>query len=856
MSPETQEKVRRFATPGEDPGDPVSYVIAHDPKESLTLTEVLSYLKTALADRYQIERELGQGGMAIVYLARDLRHRRDVALKILKPQLAPLIGADRFTREIEIAAGLSHPHILPLLDSGSFSMGEGATSQLIPYYVMPYVEGESLRSRLDREGKLPADEAIRLARETADALDYAHRQGVVHRDIKPENILLSEGHAVVADFGIARAVGVAGGSRLTATGLAVGTPLYMSPEQVAGEGEADGRSDLYSLGTVLFETLTGRLPFSGDSAQSAMAKRVLEPPPLVRISGAQVSARVEKALARALATRRDDRFATAGEFSIALATTGEVATVSAGSRRARWLGIAAVALIAALLLAQRFLGDTQAPITSLAIMPLSNSGDDSETQYLSDGIHEAVADLLRRLPALTVTAPSLVRQIQRQRPTATTEQLGRELNVGAVLTWDLRPANDSLHVRAELLRIPGGDLLWSSRYDRPARDLLAVQGDIARTISESLKLTLTGEEVETLTRLPTRDPVAYDLYLRGWNLALRSSPLGATLGLENTDSALKYANQALARDPNFASGYMLRSALYISYAFRGWRKPFGPVADTAWADMERAFALDSTLAMAWSNRGQISLYLTDDWPSVRRDLSTAVRLDSDHPWARMYYGIYLGEFEGQLDSAITHLQHAVAIDPQPFYNNTLGDLLMRARRYPEAIGALREALRVDAGLPGPRSRLIQSYERTGQWREALEARRQAPDTTRLGAFTRAFTAEGASGYRRVLEQEVRARVDSMIRGLAGPRNEVADTVPPLQEARIALLFASLDDWPSTMEWTRRALQRRPRQLRWFVVHPDLAGLRTNPEFLALVRQADLDDLLRRVSESSNPIPHP
>lgn len=786
--------------------------------------------------------------MAVVYLARDLRHRRDVALKILKPQLAPLIGVDRFSREIEIAAGLSHPHILPLLDSGSFRMGEGDSATLIPYYVMPYVEGESLRSRLDREGKIPTDEAIQLARETADALDYAHRQGVVHRDIKPENILLSEGHAVVADFGIARAVGVAGGSRLTATGLAVGTPLYMSPEQVAGEGEADGRSDLYSLGTVLFEMLTGRLPFSGESAQSAMAKRVLEPPPPVRTSGAQVSAKVEKALARALATKRENRFATAGEFSAALATTGEVATLSTGTKRARWLGFAAVILVAGFLVAQRFLGDSRSPITSLAIMPLSNSGDDTETQYLSEGILEAVADLLRRLPALTVTAPSLVRQLQQQRPTATTEELGRELKVGAVLTWDLRPANDSIHVRAELLRVPGGDLLWSSRYNRSISDVLAVQGEIARTISESLKITLTGAEVETLARLPTRDPVAYDLYLRGWNLTLRSAPLGASLGRENADSALVYANKALARDPDFARAYVMRSILYTSYSFRGWRKPFGAVVDTAWADMKRVFALDSTLASAWSNRGQLSLYLTDDWPSVRRDLSTAVRLDADYPWARMYYGIYLGEFEGQLDSAVTHLQHAVALDPQPFYYNTLGDLLMRARRYDEAIGALREALRIDPALPGPRTRLIQSYERTGRWSEALEARRQAPDTSRLGAFTRAFNAEGESGYRRLLAQDTHARIDAMIGALQGPRNEVADTVPPLPEARIALLYASLGEWGTTMDWVRRALERRPRQLRWFVAHPDLAGLRSNPEFLALVHQAELDDLLRRVSE--------
>ncbi len=238
------------------------------------MADLFARLQAALADRYTIERELGRGGMATVYLAQDLKHHRKVAIKVLKPELAAALGPERFLQEIEIAAGLTHPHILPLHDSGE------ATGVL--YYVMPYVEGETLRNRLDRAGQLPLAEAVQITREVADALSYAHRHDVVHRDIKPENILLEAGHAVVSDFGIARAITAAGGEKLTGTGIAVGTPGYMSPEQGAASARVDERSDIYSLGCVLYEMLAGEPPYTGPSAQIVIAKRLTDPVPSVR----------------------------------------------------------------------------------------------------------------------------------------------------------------------------------------------------------------------------------------------------------------------------------------------------------------------------------------------------------------------------------------------------------------------------------------------------------------------------------------------------------------------------------------------------------------------------------------------
>jgi eukaryotic-like serine/threonine-protein kinase len=268
-------------------------------------------LRAALADRYHLERELGSGGMAIVYLAQDLKHRRQVAIKVLRPELAAALGRERFLREVTTTANLRHPHILPLFDSGE--AGE------FLFYVMPLVEGESLRGRLAREKQLPLDDALRIAREVADALDHAHAHGLVHRDIKPANILLENGHAVVADFGIARAITAAGGEALTETGLSLGTPLYMSPEQAAGEPSMDGRSDQYALGCVLYEMLGGEPPFTGRTAQAILARRLGEPVPPLRTVRESVPVHVEQAINRALSKAPADRFATAKQFVEALA---------------------------------------------------------------------------------------------------------------------------------------------------------------------------------------------------------------------------------------------------------------------------------------------------------------------------------------------------------------------------------------------------------------------------------------------------------------------------------------------------------------------------------------------------------
>ena len=332
-------------------------------------SSVISRLSAALAGRYAIERELGAGGMATVYLALDLKHDRRVALKVLRPELASDLAADRFLREIKLAARLTHPHILPLFDSGE------ADGYL--YFVMPVVEGESLRDRLKKVRQLGVEEALKIAIQVADALDYAHRHDVVHRDVKPENIMLHEGHAVVTDFGIGKAVVAAARETeaLTHTGMVVGKPAYVSPDQAAGDADIDGRSDLYSFGCVLYEMLTGEQPFTGPTVQAILAKRFVHTPPSVAEARPLVPTRVSRAVARLLAPLPADRFATAAQLVAALQSDDAPASA-----------------------------DSAMEEKSVAVLPFANISRDSENEHFADGITEEIINALSQLPGLRVAA--------------------------------------------------------------------------------------------------------------------------------------------------------------------------------------------------------------------------------------------------------------------------------------------------------------------------------------------------------------------------------------------------------------------------------------------------------------------
>ncbi|MGE5925898.1 MAG: protein kinase domain-containing protein, partial [Gemmatimonadota bacterium] len=495
-------------------------------------------LSDALSDRYRVERELGRGGMAVVYLAHDLRHGRPVALKVLNPELAHALGAERFEREIHVAARLQHPHILTVLDSGE------AAGQL--WFTMPFVEGESLRSRLARESQLPVDEAVRIAREAADALDYAHRHGIVHRDIKPDNILLSDGHALVADFGIARALS-AGGEHLTATGSSIGTAAYMSPEQAAGEREVDGRSDIYSLGIVLYEMLAGGTPFAASTPQATIARRFTEDPAPVRSQRPSVPEHVERALQRALARTAADRFTTARAFGEALTAvpvaaatvTTPVGTPAAPApsalarvrRTPAYLALAVGLLIGGGALfawsrsgekadatAELRAGSAATGAVRIAVLPFENLGDSADA-YFADGVTDAVRGKLAEINGLEVIARSSSQEYAGA--TKPAEQIADELGVHYLLTGTARwvkgaDGTSRVQVRPELVEIGDGSAhtRWGEAFNAPLTDVFEVQEQIAGQVSGALDVALGTSDRERLAEEPTKDLEAYNLYLQ------------------------------------------------------------------------------------------------------------------------------------------------------------------------------------------------------------------------------------------------------------------------------------------------------------------------------------------------------
>ena len=451
-----------------------------------SMLEAPERLQEALADRYPIERPLGRGGMATVYLARDLKHHRPVAVKVLHPELAAGLGSERFLREIRIEAGLQHPHILPLHDSGE------AAGFL--YYVMPFVAGESLRQRLAREGRLSLADAIRIGSNVADALAYAHAHGVVHRDIKPENILLSNGHALVADFGIAKAVEAAGDSKLTETGWGMGTPAYMSPEQIVGE-PVDGRSDIYGLGCVVYEMLTGHPPFPADNARAMFTRHQVDPPPPISAERPEIPAHVQDAVLTALAKLPGDRFTTASEFIERLTMPGgaRVARPSFRIREAlrsrRRVLIASAAAVALLGGGWAYLRGHPAAIggghgSSVAVLPIADLGGDTSQAYVAAGLTEQlITDLAQSRDLRVINRLTMEKYAQRRE---TPRQVAGALGVDAVLTGSLQRIGDSVHFTAQLIPKGSDRAVWAESYGGTRADLLRIQREIAWTVAARL----------------------------------------------------------------------------------------------------------------------------------------------------------------------------------------------------------------------------------------------------------------------------------------------------------------------------------------------------------------------------------
>jgi serine/threonine-protein kinase len=581
-----------------------------------------------LEGRYRIEREIGRGGMATVYLADDARHRRKVALKLLLPELAAAVGPERFLREIEIAAQLSHPHIVPLYDSGD------ADGQL--YYVMPFIDGETLRQRLDREGQLPIEDVIRITQQVGSALDYAHARNVVHRDIKPENILLYEGEALLADFGIAAAVRHAGSGRITGTGVVVGTPVYMSPEQALGE-ETDKRSDLYSLGCVTYEMLAGEPPHLGPNAQSIIAKRVTDPVPSVRRLRPAVPLAVEQAVSRAIAKYPSDRFASLAQFAAALRAPVK----------------------------------TETP--TVAVLPFRNLSSDRDNEYFADGITEDVIAHLSKIRSLKVLSRASVMPFKDRRQGI--GEIAASLGATTVLDGSVRRAGDRVRIVATLMDPVSDTQLWVETYDRQLTDIFAIQTDVALHIVEALRAGLTRDEQTRVSKEATSDVEAYQLYLRGRQWLVKFTPQGYRRAIELYEAAI-------ARDPRYAHAHAALAMAYVELSETGTIETTD-ARRRARAEADMALRLDPDLGPGHTSMGYLKTAIEYDWAGAEWHFKRALELC---PGNADVYDLYarLCNALRRFDEALTLLERAVDLDPLTHKTDIIGALL-RVGRFEDAI---------------------------------------------------------------------------------------------------------------------------------------------------------------------------
>jgi serine/threonine protein kinase/Flp pilus assembly protein TadD len=611
-------------------------------------------LRQALADVYAIDRELGKGGMATVYLAQDTKHDRVVALKVLHPDLAASLGPDRFLREIKLAARLNHPHILPLFDSGQ---ADGFL-----YYVMPYVEGESLRERLDREHQLPIDEAVHHGRAIASALDYAHRQGIVHRDIKPENVMLYEGEAMVMDFGIAKAVSAAGTETLTQTGMMVGTPAYVSPEQAAGETNIDGKSDQYSLACVVYEMITGERPFSGATPQAIMAKRFSETPKPLRALRSTVPESVEKAVTRAMSTDGGSRYSTTAQFGQALAS-GNLSTPTGTES----LPVAAVSAA-----------------KSVAVLPFANLSSDADSEYFTDGMADEIINALSKIQSLRVA--SRTSSFAFKGKSEDISEIGRKLKVSSVLEGSMRKMGNKLRITAQLINAADGYQLWSERYDREVEDVFAIQDDISQAIVKALRVILSEGEKKQIEKARAVDVKAYDYYLRGRQYFHH-------FRRKSLEFARQMFNKAIEIEPDYARAYAgVADSCSLLFTYFDARESNLRQADIA---SQKAIDLEPELAEAHVARG-IALSVGKRLEEANAEFEKALRLDPKLFDAAYWYG-RARRTQGEYEEAVKLFERAAALRPEDYQvPGFLASALMSLGRGEEARVQYRRQTRLVA----------------------------------------------------------------------------------------------------------------------------------------------------------------
>ena len=743
------------------------------------MSELADLLRQALAEKYAIDREIGSGAMSWVYLARDLRHNRAVALKVLRPELSAVLGAERFLREIRIAAKLHHPHILPLYDSGD---AEG-----LLYFVMPYVAGETLRGRLEREGRLPLDVSLQILREVADALTHAHAQGIVHRDVKPENVLFEAGHAVVSDFGIARAVSVSEQDALTKAGLILGTPAYMSPEQADGTGEIDGRADVYSLACVFYEMLAGRPPFLG-SFERMLYQHLSETPAELSRERPTVPGRLDAVVATAMAKQPVERFATAAAFAAAAAEAA--ATPSRAPASAD---------------------------KSIAVLPFTNMSADADNEYFSDGMTEEIISALAQVADLHVASRTSSFAFKGQ--ALDIAEVGRKLNVTTVLEGSVRRAGSRIRVTAQLVKVSDGYHLWSERYDRELDDVFAIQEEIAQAIVAKLKAELLDGRGRPLVRRATENVEAYTLYLQGrfyWN---RRNEGALERGVECFE-------QALAIDPDFTLASVGLADSHNIFGFYSLRPPQDafPKAEAA---ASRAVKLEPELAEAHAALGYARLYYGWDWDGAEASFRRAIVCDPGYAMAHHYLGNHLVAM-GRMAEGKTAFREAMRLEPLSLIINAgLGWAMYYAREYGDAVRQLQSTLEIDASFGLAHLWLGWSYEQLGRAQKALEA------------YERAHVHLGGAPLTTAALARAQARLGNRSRAAGTALELEAETARYVSPYDVASIHATLEDRDAAFTWLERAFAGRSHLLVFLHLDPKFDALRTDPRFAEMVARVGI-----------------
>ncbi|HEY0780743.1 MAG TPA: protein kinase [Gemmatirosa sp.] len=786
-------------------------------------------LQSALGTTYTLERELGGGGMSRVFVARDEALGRDVVVKVLAPELAAELSAERFAREIRLVAALQEPHIVPVLAAG-------VTANGLQYYTMPFVRGASLRQRL-AGGRVPFTEAVGILRDVARALAHAHDRGVVHRDIKPENVLLSERTAVVTDFGIAKAIAVSSthadgaavvdqpGGTLTGVGVSLGTPAYMSPEQVAGD-TVDQRTDTYAWGVVAYEVLSGRHPFVDQgSAQRLLVAQLTELPSSTPLHRARVPDALTELVMRCLAKDRAQRPSGGTELLATLDTSASLAgrrwlALGGPRRRAPALllaaGIAALLAVGARVRAARSVGTDE--IHSVAVLPFENIGGDSADAYLAHGITNELAVTLGRLPDIRVAPGVSARVLQARGLTAT--DIARTLDVQGVLSGTVRRGGDRLRVSAEMIAARSGERVWADQFEADRADVFAVEDQVTRAIVGALRPRLIGRGAPPVAPgRGTADPAAYDLYLRGrYFWSLRSE--------EGMRRAIDYFGRAAGQD----SDYVLAiSGLADAYAVSAWYSYVPPVEGYGRARelARRALRLDSTRAEPHASLGYVALYYDWDRVEAQRQFERAIALDSTYATAYQWYGNFLVA-SNRPDEAIAAFRRAQRADPLNRVTVGAGCWgMLMVRRYRDALAQCGQVLELDSTFAVARLWRGQALDMLGDTAAAV---RELELATRLSARSAVSVAALAHAYARA-GQAPRAR--TLLAELTSGRRKY---VPSYE---VALVHVALGEPEQALTWLERAYRERSHSIAFLGVDAALDPLRHDARFVALLERAGL-----------------